>query len=171
MARVFSPDRITAPRNWGLALRAWGAAEAVAPVADRAAMRAEGQRAVYRWSEGLEEWFVNDGRGLEHGYTVHRRPEGDGNTLRFELAVLGGLRPKVEAGDRDIRFVDDSGATALTYGGLKAWDADGRVLDARFEPAGGGFALLVDAAGARYPLTIDPLAQQGVSQSLQYRGQ
>ncbi|MCZ7599567.1 MAG: hypothetical protein M5U09_20030 [Gammaproteobacteria bacterium] len=138
---------------------------------DRAAMRAEGQRAVYRWSEGLEEWFVNDARGLEHGYTVHHRPEGEGNTLRFELAVLGGLRPKVEAGDRDIRFVDDSGATALTYGGLKAWDADGRVLDVRFEPAGGGFALLVDATGARYPLTVDPAGAAGLPQGFECRGE
>ena len=40
------------------------------------------------------------------------------------------------------------------------WDAEGRELAARFAPAEGGVELQVDDEGARYPLTIDPLAQQ-----------
>jgi hypothetical protein len=30
----------------------------------------EGQRVAYDWDGVLQEWYVNDTRGLEHGYTV-----------------------------------------------------------------------------------------------------
>ena len=39
-------------------------------------------------------------------------------------------------------------------------DADGRELEAGFEVTDGGLCLSIDERGARYPLTIDPLAQQ-----------
>ncbi len=57
-------------------------------------------------------------------------------------------------------FLDGHGATVLTYSGLKVWDADGKTLPSRFETAATGLRLLVDERGARYPLTIDPIAQQ-----------
>ena len=41
--------------------------------------------------------------------------------------------------------------------GLRAWDADGRLLSARFEAESGGFRLHVDDTGARYPVQVDPL--------------
>jgi hypothetical protein len=49
----------------------------------------------------------------------------------------------------------------LKYGGLKVWDADGVILASSFEAADGNrIQLQIDEAGARYPLTIDPVAQQ-----------
>ena len=47
--------------------------------------------------------------------------------------------------------------------GLKVRDADLRVLASRFEKAdaAGSVRLLVEESGARYPLTIDPIARQG----------
>jgi hypothetical protein len=53
----------------------------------------------------------------------------------------------------------------LRYSGLRAWDALGRELEARLEPAllagpdagRAGLGLWVDDRGASYPLTIDPL--------------
>ena len=57
-------------------------------------------------------------------------------------------------------FADASGATVLNYTGLKVWDADGKVLASHFAPAEGGVRLLVEESGARYPLTIDPIAQR-----------
>ena len=32
-------------------------------------MKAEGQRLTYGWDADVQEWFVNDPRGLEHGFT------------------------------------------------------------------------------------------------------
>src|SRR5205823_3718738 len=56
---------------------------------------------------------------------------------------------------------------------LKAWDANGRILPARFDainPPSPGYGVAghqlstinfsVDERGARYPITIDPIAQQ-----------
>jgi hypothetical protein len=104
--------------------------------------------------------------------------------------VRGGLRPEVQADGRGVRFVDAEGAAALTYSELIVLDADGRKLPARFEPVEGragcpqpaasddeaqptprrtedsapghecGLRLAIDERGARYPLTIDPIAQQ-----------
>lgn len=124
-----------------------------------ATIAGDGQRIEYCWDDLLTDWCINDARGLEHGYTVQQRPAGAG-LLRFTLAVRGGLQPRVQ-GNRDVRFADAQGATALTYSGLKVFDAAGAVLPAWFEEeADGGLELLVDEAAAVYPLTIDPIAQQ-----------
>ncbi|WP_206212380.1 FG-GAP repeat protein, partial [Wenzhouxiangella sp. XN79A] len=150
--------------RWGLALAGWGRAGALAPVATPEQVRAEGTRAVYRYGDGLEEWFINDRRGLEHGFTVHAPPPGassDGtDELAFALDVIGDLRARIEASGRDVAFVDGHGQTRLTYAGLKVWDADGVVLPARFLAGGDRLELRVQADTARYPITIDPLAQQ-----------
>lgn len=54
-----------------------------------------------------------------------------------------------------------SGTTVLNYTALKVWDADGKVLTSRFEAArASSVRLLVDEADARFPITIDPVAQQ-----------
>ena len=62
---------------------------------------AEGQQMTYDWTEGLSEWWVNDQRGIEHGFTVHERPHcrtvDTSGPLTFELEVLGTLLPSVNA--------------------------------------------------------------------------
>ncbi|MCX6875207.1 MAG: choice-of-anchor D domain-containing protein [Verrucomicrobia bacterium] len=166
--------------QWGLELRSYGFPgheRAIAPDAKSGRVSAEGQRVVYAWDDTVQEWFVNDQRGLEHGFTLKDRPAGapspnsPSSTLDFLLAVRGGLRPEVLADGRAVRFVDAHGAAALTYAGLTVLDADGRSLPARFEPVEGRedtalypaqreLRLVVDERGARYPLTIDPIAQQ-----------
>ncbi len=124
--------------------------------------------------------------GTPAGPSLNLQP----STLNLLLAVRGGLRPEVEADGRAVRFVDAQGVAALTYSGLTVRDADGRTLPARFEPvpdragcpqpAANAAAvepvgrraencapyqkcklrLAIDERGARYPLTIDPIAQQ-----------
>ena len=121
---------------------------------------ATGDRLEYAWDDRLTEWYVNDGRGLEHGYTVRERPAGASGPLSLELAVRGDLTPRVEAEGRDVRFVDETGAVVIRYAGLKVFDADGRALEAGFEGSAGWLHLSVEDQGARYPLTIDPVVQQ-----------
>jgi hypothetical protein len=119
-----------------------------------------------------------------------RSEGGQPSTLNFLLAVRGGLRPEVQADGRGVRFVDAQGTAALTYSELTVLDADGRKLPARFESVAGragcpqpaasdgeaqptprraedcapyhesALCLAIDERGARYPLTIDPIAQQ-----------
>ncbi len=88
--------------TWGLQLERYGFAGSEREVTRPARVSAEGGRVAYEWDATLEEWYVNDRRGLEHGYTVHQRPgdheggEGEG-LLTFTLAVRGELAPRVQA--------------------------------------------------------------------------
>jgi hypothetical protein len=67
----------------------------------------------------------------------------------------------VAADAQGVSFQNASGATVLNYAGLKVWDADGKTLASRFESAGEGrVRLRVEESTARYPITIDPVAQQ-----------
>lgn len=155
--------------QWGLELTAYGfpGHEHTLPTG-RATTLADvsGSRLDYAWDAGLTEWFVNDARGLEHGFTVHERPRGrvEGVALKFHLAIRGDLRPVLEPDGRGVRFVDAHGTTRTTYAGLKMWDADGKILPAHFDPPDTGHpdevTFTVEERGARYPLTIDPIAQQ-----------
>ena len=150
--------------TWGLELRSYGFAGHEMEVTGAESVRVEGQRITYTWDDCLDEWYVNDRRGLEHGYTVHRRPaapEGaSSGMLAVHLAVRADLTPEVVARGASLRFVDVRGATVLTYSGLKAFDAVGRGLPARMEVTDDVVRILVDDRTASYPLTIDPIAQQ-----------
>ena len=156
------PDR--GDWTWGLELESYGFAGGEQPVTGPATVNAAGQRVSYAWDNTIEEWFVNDRCGLEHGYTVHRRPahgaEVGESLLTLELNVRGGLRPVVDANGHGVRFLNGAGAVMVTYTGLHVFDAEGRTLRARFEPSGDQLRLGIDERGARYPLTIDPVAQQ-----------
>ncbi len=150
--------------TWGLELSSYGWQGRERQVTKPVRVGATGGRVAYRWDATLEEWYFNDRRGLEHGFTVMRCPTGEGNgedlPLCFTLAVRGALRPEVAAGGRTVSFKDGEGATILTYAGLTVFDADGRDLQASLEHAGDRLRLSVDERGARYPLTIDPIVQQ-----------
>lgn len=152
--------------QWGLELRSYGFAGNERTISGEAKVRVAGQRVTYAHEQRLEEWFVNDQRGLEHGFTLKERPQ-DGavarpSTLNFSLSVRGGLRPEVAADGLTMRFVDEHGTTVINYGGLKVWDADGKNLPAHFVPTEEGIRLSVDERGAHYPITVDPIAQQAL---------
>lgn len=146
--------------SWGLQLVRYGWSEDEREATAPRSVSAEGERVAYVWDDQLTEWYVNDPRGLEHGYTVHARPEGVSGPLCLALAIRGGLLPEISENGRDVRFVDEQGGAVLTYAGLSVFDADGRALAAGWEALAGGLRLAVDDSGACYPLTIDPIAQQ-----------
>ena len=140
--------------TWGLELS--GAA--------RGAIEAKGGSITHRHDDLLTEWFINDRHGLQQGWTVHRPPENGG--LRLQLQVRGDLKPQLDPDRLGVVFQDANGADAVTYRGLKAWDADGRDLPASFDVKGANqLVLTVDDAGARYPVTIDPIAQQAYAKA------
>jgi uncharacterized repeat protein (TIGR02543 family) len=81
--------------------------------------------------------------------------------VRLDISVRGGLRPQVSTEGTCVAFLNESGGTALTYGGLKAWDADGKSVRSRFVADGAtSIRIEADDESARYPITIDPVAQQ-----------
>ena len=146
--------------TWGLDLATYGWQGAEHIVTAPRSVTASGGRVSYAWDERLTEWYVNDRRGLEHGYSVRARPGGARGPLTLDLSVRGGLVPVVSGDGRDVRFVDASGVVVVTYTGLSALDADGGALTARWRSQTTGLRLVVDDQGARYPVTIDPIAQQ-----------
>ncbi|RYI27790.1 MAG: hypothetical protein EON48_06055 [Acetobacteraceae bacterium] len=150
--------------QWGLELRSYGYTGQVRTISGTPAVKADGQRLSCQRDAALQEWWVNDARGLEHGFTVLERPAAppgaQASPLHFLLAVRGSLVAEVGADGQGVEFRDAAGTTVLTYAGLTVWDADGRLFSSRFAPAEGGVRLLVEEHGARYPLTIDPIAQQ-----------
>ncbi|MGI6496310.1 MAG: FG-GAP repeat protein [Kiritimatiellia bacterium] len=109
----------------------------------------------------LIEWYDNQAGGVEHGFILKTRPAGAGPDVRLRVAV-GGLQPRLSSDGEAAELADGQGNVLLRYAQLKAWDADGRVLASRMEVGDGAVVLVVADAGARYPVTVDPLitAQQ-----------
>jgi trimeric autotransporter adhesin len=165
-ARGFLTTPKEAAWTWGLELTSYGMGEHQTPVgASAPAIKAEGQRLSYQWDVTIQEWWVNDTRGLEHGYTISQRPSSPtlavSSSLILSLTTRGNLQPKITPDALGVLFQDDSGTTVLNYTGLKVWDADGKTLVSRFEAAEEKtIRLVVDDHAARYPITIDPIAQQ-----------
>ncbi|MBK7949267.1 MAG: FG-GAP repeat protein [Deltaproteobacteria bacterium] len=123
---------------------------------------------------GLVEWFVNSDAGLEQGFTLSERPTAathatkpgptsdrarrDRQTadLVLELAVSGA---RASLRGESVRLASDAGR-AFEYGKLAVVDARGVALAARFEvPSADRIRLVVDDAGATYPIVIDPLLE------------
>jgi trimeric autotransporter adhesin len=150
--------------TWGLELLSYGVGETRISVSGTPSVATEGHRLAYRWDEKLEEWWINDRRGLEHGFIVAKRPGGDdaGHApLTFHLGTRGGLMLRTSPDARDLIFQDTEGRAVLNYAGLTAWDAEGRILPSRFEEDDGSTVrLVVNDRGAVYPVTIDPIAEQ-----------
>ena len=154
----------TQPRSggwqWGLKLRSYGFPSRMRTHASQPRVSVEGSRVAYDWDSTMQEWFVNDARGLEHGFTIHERPPGSGDRLLVNLTVRGSLRPEVAADGLGVRFVDAHGVTALTYAELVVRDSRGHTFSAQFHEVAGDLRLDIDERGAQYPLYIDPIAQQ-----------
>jgi hypothetical protein len=125
------------------------------------ALLPEGRRLTRVWGEGLREWYVNDQQGLEHGFTVERRPAGGGLgvPLVIELKVRGNLRALPVTDSSGVSFAGAADEAVLRYSGLKVWDAEGRVLRAGMTvPDESHVRLEVEEGGATYPVTVDPVA-------------
>ena len=103
---------------------------------------------------GYTEWYVNDAKGFEQGWTLGK-PQGGGKTPYIRIEVTGART--VADGENAVRIEDRSGTLRYRYAGLKAWDADHRVLASTLRLARSGrIDIAVDDRGARYPITVDP---------------
>ena len=73
--RGFTTKPEGAAWQWGLELQTYGFAGQERAVQDQPRVKTSGPRVTYDWDATLQEWFVNDRRGLEHGFTVRERPQ------------------------------------------------------------------------------------------------
>jgi RHS repeat-associated protein len=142
----------------GLSLRAVGHGTSLLALGD-VVPRAHANRVVYA-REGLTEWYANGPLGLEQGFTIPRALAGSSaGPLTLSMALLGKTHASLNDDRQDLTF--SHADTSLRYGGLVASDARGRTLRSWFVLDAGRVLLRVDTRGARYPLRIDPLIQQG----------
>lgn len=146
------------PAPWSLALRlrAAGRSGALTEVAATAVQAAGRRVEMHDPQAAITQWFENGRDGVEQGFTLAKRPDGDASEVALLLSVEGNLHPEVMEGEA-LRFVDAAGADVLHYKKLKVWDASGRTLPARMEVRATAVVLLVADAEARYPVTVDPL--------------
>lgn len=111
--------------------------------------------------ENFLEWYANHPEGIQHGFTVAKRPANAHNgVLDLRLAVEGLRVEKLDGrdeGSSDLQFVNAAGEPVLAYSGILAWDANGRELGATMESTSTGLEILVADMDAVYPVTIDPL--------------
>jgi hypothetical protein len=147
--------------TWGLELSGYGRGSDWVNVTTPTRTITNGATSTYVWDDRLEEWYVNERRGLEHGFTLRSRPSGDASDdLRIDLEVRGDSVPRADADARGVTFCDGDGVARIHYSGLLAFDADGRTLPARLVASEGTVQFVVEDRHATYPITIDPIAQQ-----------
>ena len=127
-----------------------GRMESVGP----ATPEANGARVTYR-RDGFCEWYENTAKGLEQGFTIERRPAGEG-PLRIAGDFPASLRTQI-CEDGAIDFIDPHGVHVLRYGELHVWDARGAELAAELLVAGTTLSIAIDDRGAEYPLLVDPV--------------
>lgn len=98
-------------------------------------------------------WWVGLDDGVEFGWDVDAPPPG-GSEMAFLVEIEGA--DWVAASGEGAEFVDGEGRTWLISEAL-SWDADGRPLPTTLTVDGDRLEVRVDAAGAVYPVTVDPL--------------
>jgi hypothetical protein len=149
--RVVDRKAAGSPELLGLWLVGVGRGASLIPVG-AGEVASDGARIELR-RRGLVEWYVNTPAGLEQGFTLAERPDGEGS-LVIELALSGAT---ATLGD-DALTIRTTTGRRLRYGKLFARDAGAHPIPARLSlPTRDRVRLLIDDADAVYPLTVDPL--------------
>src|SRR6202022_2136538 len=96
------------------------------------------------------------------GFTLQSPPVGARRgPLTISLGVAGSLEAHLAHNAQAVDFVGPARRVVLRYAGLSASDARGRALRAWLAAGAGRLTIRVDDRGARYPVRIDPLVQEG----------
>ncbi|MBL8692561.1 MAG: FG-GAP repeat protein [Planctomycetes bacterium] len=156
---------VTTPKDngwtWGLEIVGYGWGESQKLDSTPRAISVDGSHFARAWDTRLTEWYVNDRRGLEHGFTISERPKHPILPLTIDLAVRGGLRPSISPDGRNISFISPEGGTAVHYNGLVVRDAAGHSVAAQWQGTQDKLLrLIVEDTNVQYPIIIDPIAQQ-----------
>jgi hypothetical protein len=108
----------------------------------------------------VTEWYANGPMGLEQGFRVARPVGAHADTLTLALDLGGSLRARMQADGRGVSLIAPDGTVAMRYGQLSASDSTGRSLPVTLKLHGRSLQIGVRTAGARYPLSIDPIVQE-----------
>jgi hypothetical protein len=145
--------------QWDLTLTGYGYTGAVKPVANAKLLTNENRIEYQR--DSLTEWYVNDQKGLEQGFTLTAPPELPGRQeqaqIVLEMKVAGNLIGQLTDNGSAVKFSTSGGKEIINYGGLHINDASGRELAWQLSLENTQLAIMIHAADAVYPITIDPI--------------
>ena len=146
---------------WGLSLSKYGYGSDLHAVTGAEKIITKDNRIEYHRGD-MVEWYINDHRGLEQGFTLKARPSGrmGSGLLQLQMRTTGNLIPGVEKEGKGIVWRDALGKEVFRYSGLYAYDAAGKELGARMAADQEGIRLIVEDHGAVYPITIDPFIER-----------
>ncbi|MGI9607629.1 MAG: hypothetical protein ACR2P0_15985 [Acidimicrobiales bacterium] len=107
----------------------------------------------YAHHPSLTEWFFEVDRGIEHGFTI-LAPVAVTPTFEITVEVLDATPSLLDPNTVLLERADEA---SLYYRDLVAFDADLRALPSSMDVVDGSIVLSIDAAGAVYPITVDPV--------------
>jgi len=143
--------------NWefGMQLKAYGQESTLTPVS-KATLHSKGNTVTYERGK-ISEWYINGKQGLEQGFTLTKPKDYKENQeLILSLAVEGELKPQLKTKEQSLTFYKGK-TKAFDYEKLKAFDAKGETLPSRLALVDDKVQILVDAKGASWPVTVDPI--------------
>lgn len=110
----------------------------------------------------VTETYANGPLGVEQSFKIARPLGSAAVQLRLDVSGASAISPDGEGG----ALLRLAGGGTLRYGAPTAVDASGRALPARLRLGRASIDVLVEARGAAYPLTVDPLVQGGAGSQL-----
>ncbi len=144
--------------SWLLTPAGYGYRGNIVPINDDPEVVVNENSIEFVYNKDLTGWYVNDEKGLEHGFTINAPPQPitTGNLL-FEMNLQTTLTSKTINEGENIAFLDDSGRIVLNYGKLIVTDAYGHIIPSALCIFSDSITISVNDTNAVYPLTIDPL--------------
>lgn len=129
--------------------------------AKNAGISAEADRISLDRGSGVEEWYMNKFRGIEQGFTIKDRPQGEG-----ELELKGEVKLDkltLKESTEDLLIFAWEEYDVLEYGELSAIDAKNKKIPAKmkFDKTSENvydLTIVVDDTDAIYPIVIDPIS-------------
>jgi hypothetical protein len=111
---------------------------------------------------GIEEYYKNTYEGIEQVFVLKNKPEGSGDLVLSGKIFMKDLKPKVNSAE-SISFITTEDYLAFNLDHLKVYDSNNKEFKAKMsliDENNGSylFKIIVDDAGAVYPLTVDPLS-------------
>jgi MYXO-CTERM domain-containing protein len=103
--------------------------------------------------EGVLEWWASRPGAIQVGWDLADRPDGAG-LVELELDVSGAT---IEAGADEQSVALLTTTRRVEFADLRAWDDDGRTLDAWMEFDGTRLRMVVDDTDASWPIHLDPV--------------
>ena len=102
----------------------------------------------------VNTWYQVNSQGLEEGFTL--KAPATKSTPASVIDLGSAANWKIGPGGTSIIETNTHTGAPITFGGLKSFDSNGRVLASHFSISNGIVDIVVKTARARFPITIDP---------------